>query len=79
MRLILTNQFLSLIRCSCNELRGGTAMNIIVHYPNSAELSAELEKRVATVHIDAVTTRINSLSCPKSQKLSLIEKLKEIT
>lgn len=54
-------------------------MNIIVHYPQSAELSSELEKRVATVHIDAVTTRINSLSCPKSQKLSLIEKLKETT
>lgn len=52
-------------------------MNIIVHYPKSAELSVELEKRVATVHIDAVTTRINSLPCPKSQKLELIEKLKE--
>ena len=48
-------------------------MNIIVHYPKSAELSEELEKRVATVHIDAVTTHINSLSCPKSQKLLLFE------
>lgn len=52
-------------------------MNIIVHYPKSAELLAELEKRVATVHIDAVTTHINSLSCPKSQKMLLIEFLKE--
>ena len=52
-------------------------MNIIVHYPKSAELSAELEKRVATVHIDAVTTRINSLSCPKSQKLTLVEALQK--
>ena len=52
-------------------------MNIIVHYPMSAELSAELEKRVATVHIEAVTTRINSLSCPKCQKLELIENLKK--
>ncbi len=52
-------------------------MNIIVYYPKTAKELAELEKRVATVHIDTVTTRINSLSCPKSQKLSLIEKLKE--
>lgn len=58
---------------------GGAAMNIIVHYPKTAKELAELEKRAATVHIDAVTTRINSLSCPKSQKLSLIEKLKETT
>lgn len=50
-------------------------MNIIVHYPKSAELSAELEKRVVTVHIEAVTTRINSLSCPKPQKLLLLESL----
>lgn len=50
-------------------------MNIIVHYPKSAEAMAELQKRVATVHIDAVTTHINSLSCPKSQKLTLLEKL----
>lgn len=50
-------------------------MNIIVHYPKSAELLAELEKRVATVHIEAVTTRINSLSCPKPQKLLLLNAL----
>lgn len=56
--------------------RGGTDMNIIVHYPQSAEAMAELQKRVATVHIEAVTTHINSLSCPKSQKLSLLEEVK---
>ena len=50
-------------------------MNLIIHYPKSAKGIAELQKRVATVHIDAVTSHINSLSCPKSQKLSLLEKL----
>lgn len=53
-------------------------MNIIVHFPQSPEAVAELEKRVVTVHIDAVTTRINSLSCPKSQKLCLVEELKKV-
>lgn len=72
MRLILTNQFLSLIRCSYNELRGGTAMNIIVHYPKTAKELAELEKRVATVHIDAVTTRINNLSVPNLRNCPLL-------
>ncbi len=51
-------------------------MNIVVHYPQSVEAIAELQKRVATVHIEAVTTHINSLSCPKSQKLSLLDDLK---
>ena len=50
-------------------------MNIIVHYPQSAEKIAELQKCVATVHIEAVTTYVNSLSCPKSQKQSLLDAL----
>ena len=52
-------------------------MNIIVHYPETAKELTELKKRVATVHIEAAATLINSLSCPKSQKLELIGKLKE--
>lgn len=51
-------------------------MNIVVHYPKSEEAIAKLEKLVATVHIEAVSSHINSLSCPKSQKLEFIEKLK---
>ena len=52
-------------------------MNIVVHYPKLADAIAELGKRVAEVHIEAVTAHINSLSCPKSQKLKLIEELKK--
>ena len=51
-------------------------MNIVVHYPKSADAIAELEKRVAEVHIEAVTAHINSLSCPKSQKLLLFEDIR---
>jgi len=54
-------------------------MNIIVHYPQSAEKIAELQKRVASVHIEAVTTYINSLSCSKTQKVELIKRIKEYT
>jgi len=52
-------------------------MNIVVHYPKLADAIAELEKRVAEVHIETVTAHINSLSCPKSQKLKLIDELKK--
>ena len=54
-------------------------MNIIVHYPQSAEAMADLEQCVATVHIEAVTTYINNLSCPKSQKLSLLAELQSVS
>ena len=47
-------------------------MNIIVHYPKTAKELAELEKRVATVHIDAVTTRINNLSVPNLRNCPLL-------
>lgn len=52
-------------------------MNIIMHYPKTEKAKSELQKRVATVHIDAVTTNINSLSCPKPQKLLLLDKIKK--
>lgn len=52
-------------------------MNIIMHYPKTEKGKSELQKCVATVHIDAVTTHINSLSCPKSQKLLLLNKLQK--
>jgi len=52
-------------------------MNIVVHYPKSADRVAELEKRVATIHIEAVSSYINNLSCPKSQKLELVDSVKK--
>ena len=53
-------------------------MNIIVHYPQTAEAMEKLKKCVATVHIEAVTTHINSLSCPKHQKIKLINDIRVI-
>ena len=50
-------------------------MNIIVHYPTSEKALADLKKNVAKVHIEAVLSHINSLSCPKLQKLEIIESL----
>lgn len=50
-------------------------MNIIVHYPTTTETIDDLRKHVVTVHIDAITSYINSLSCPKSQKFLLLEEI----
>ena len=37
----------------------------------------ELEKRIATIHAQAVTLHIEKLSCPKEQKLKLYDAIKE--
>lgn len=50
-------------------------MNIIVHYPTTTKTIDELKKRVVTVHIDTITSHINGLSCPKSQKMLLIDEI----
>lgn len=51
-------------------------MNIIVHYPKSAEALTSLQNNVAKVHVDAVISYTNSLSCPKEQKLQLLNSIK---
>ncbi|WP_156136360.1 hypothetical protein [Candidatus Soleaferrea massiliensis] len=52
-------------------------MNIIVHYPTTEQALAELQKRVAMVHAEAVGSYIEKLTCPKEQKIKLIEAVQE--
>lgn len=47
-------------------------MKIIVHYPTSENGLNELKKNVAKVHVEAVSSYISNLPCPKEQKLELI-------
>lgn len=52
-------------------------MDIIVHYPQSAESIGALRKRVATVHAQTVVSYIHKLPCPKEQKLHLYSEIKK--
>ncbi len=47
-------------------------MNVVVHYPKGEENINELKSRVAKVHAEAVSTYIKKLTCPKNQKLELL-------
>ena len=51
--------------------------DIVVHYPKTPEKIADLQKRIATIHAQAVTQRIDKLSCPKEQKLKLYDDIRE--
>lgn len=48
-------------------------MNVIIHYPKTKQGIEELERKVASVHVEAVRSYIKQLPCPKEQKLELLE------
>jgi len=54
-----------------------SGLKIIVHYPKRQEDIAILEKKVATVHAEAVVKYIEKIQCPKEQKISLLNAIKK--
>ena len=52
-------------------------MKIIVHYPKSEEGLSELMKKATDLHIEAIIAYLDKLSCPKKQKLQIIEKIRK--
>lgn len=54
-------------------------MNVIIHYPKTKQGIEELERKVASVHVEAVRNYIKQLPCPKEQKLELLESIREDT
>lgn len=55
------------------DIRSMAPINLIVYYPKTPEGQEELARRVSDVHESAVMQRINSLTCPASQKLLLLD------
>lgn len=54
-------------------IRSMAPINLIVSCPTTVEGQLQLAKRVSDVHAAAVMQRINSLRCPKTQQLSLLD------
>ena len=50
-------------------------MNVIVHYPETADKQAELAKNVAKLHAESIVRYIEKLNCPADQKLALIDSI----
>ena len=48
-------------------------MNIIVHYPKTAEQQAELERAVAKFRAEYILRHVERLNCPLEQKIALID------
>jgi hypothetical protein len=47
-------------------------VNVIVYHPKSTENIRILQKKVAAVNAEAVLRYIESLHCPKEQKVNLL-------
>ena len=50
-------------------------MNVIVHYPETADKQVELAKSVAKLHAESIVRYIEKLNCPSEQKLALIDSI----
>ena len=50
-------------------------MNVIVHLPKSPEGLLDLQKRVATIHAEAVLKYIAKLPCSKEQKIQVVSSI----
>lgn len=50
-------------------------MNVIVHYPKTADKQAELAKSVAKLHAESIVRYIEKLNCPSEQKPALIDSI----
>ena len=55
------------------DIRKSVPVNINVHYPKTEADIAELARRVAEVHADAVNYKLKQINCPTSQKLELLD------
>ena len=53
--------------------RRGSAIEIIVHHPETPEKEAFFDARVAKFHAEYVAQYIEKLNCPTAQKLKLVD------
>ncbi len=54
-------------------MRKPTPVHLIIHFPHTEEAAAELARRAAAIHADAVLRQVKELSCPVEQKMELLE------
>lgn len=52
-------------------------MEIIMHYPSTAESEQTLQKQVAKIHTEAVVNYITKLACPLEQKMKLVQSIED--
>ena len=48
-------------------------MKAIVHYPKNRDYQEELSQKVAAVHAEAILRKLQTISCPKEQKIQIIK------
>jgi len=54
-------------------MRQAGKVNVIVYAPNTTAGRDALSHRIASIHADAVISRLQKLACPSEQKLLLLD------
>ena len=54
-------------------MKTASTFQIICHYPETEAGKKELARRAAIIHADSILIAIKKLSCPKDQKLKLLD------
>ena len=57
--------------------RTSAPIQVIIHYPKTAEGKRELARCIAVVHADKVNQTIKKLNCPSEQKVQLLDSIIE--
>ena len=58
---------------SISKHKGESAIELIIHYPETPEQQALFDARVAKFHAEYVAHYIEKLDCPTQQKLQLLD------
>lgn len=53
-------------------------VKIVFHFPETERGNKELQKKIASVHAEAVKDYLTSLACSQEQKLDLIQSILEV-
>ena len=78
MRTSVRQHFMRLQKVELHKCLRGDYLNIIIHNPTSERGVIELRRRVAIIHAEAVERFVEKLSCPKGQKIKLIESVQAV-
>lgn len=53
-------------------------MNVIIHYPTSAEGKQALAEKAAAIHAQTVVENLQIMPCPTEQKKALVDEIRRI-
>lgn len=58
-------------------MKGGSQLEVFVHYPKQESDKQALQQKVSEVQAEAVIKYISKLTCPLEQKMELVQSIQD--